>query len=219
MHHSERRSQPSLNDPDAFQLIPAVRLQSVPWKNGGGSTKEIIVSPEGAQIDDFLWRVSIAEVKTEGEFSVFPDIQRNISLLKGESMVLNNRTTGLTHSLFPLRPFDFDGEHQIAAFLPDGPTLDFNVMVRRSARLQAHVALLEKDACVSADASEVLLYCAEGPCVLKDTHHGTLQMSSGDSLYFKNRPDHEDDSTRLQITDGRLLCVSITTPHHKGARP
>ena len=31
-----------------------------PWKNGGGTTREVAVSPEGAGLDDFAWRISLA---------------------------------------------------------------------------------------------------------------------------------------------------------------
>ena len=45
----------------------------MPWKNGGGITTEIWVSPEGSGLAGvpFDWRVSIADVATDGPFSKF----------------------------------------------------------------------------------------------------------------------------------------------------
>ena len=34
----------------------------MPWKNGGGETIEMMVSPAGASFDTFDWRVSMAYV-------------------------------------------------------------------------------------------------------------------------------------------------------------
>ncbi|UGA36971.1 HutD family protein [Chromobacterium haemolyticum] len=40
-----------------------IRLQDCPpspWKNGGGSTRQLLISPAGAGLDDFDYRVSLA---------------------------------------------------------------------------------------------------------------------------------------------------------------
>ena len=50
----------------------------MPWKNGGGETAEIAVSPPGAALDDFDWRLSMARVETDGPFSAFPGIDRTL---------------------------------------------------------------------------------------------------------------------------------------------
>ena len=52
----------------------------MPWKNGGGVTSELARSP---QADEFDWRLSVAEVATDGPFSQFPGIDRLLVLLSG----------------------------------------------------------------------------------------------------------------------------------------
>jgi environmental stress-induced protein Ves len=47
-----------------------------PWKNGGGQTTDVAVFPDGAGLDDFDWRVSIARVDGDGPFSIFPGVDR-----------------------------------------------------------------------------------------------------------------------------------------------
>ena len=43
-------------------------LAPVPWKNGGGSTREIACGPAGAGMDGFDWRASIATIAAPGPF-------------------------------------------------------------------------------------------------------------------------------------------------------
>ncbi len=46
--------------------------------------------PAGAALDEFLWRVSIADVERDGPFSRFPGIDRTIVLLEGAGMRLRS---------------------------------------------------------------------------------------------------------------------------------
>ncbi|MFN9927385.1 MAG: HutD family protein, partial [Phenylobacterium sp.] len=59
-----------------FTLLRAADRLAVPWKNGGGITRELAVWPPGASFDDFVWRVSMAEVHQDGPFSSFPGVDR-----------------------------------------------------------------------------------------------------------------------------------------------
>lgn len=103
-------------------------LAELPWKNGGGTTREIYRHPaEG----DFDWRVSVAEVATPGPFSMFPGYDRIIMPLTPHGMRLT-MDDAMFQDLVPLVPFGFAGELPLAAELPYGPVTDFNFMVRRS---------------------------------------------------------------------------------------
>lgn len=106
-------------------------LKAVPWKNGLGITREIVVEPPGATVDDFLWRVSIADVDTASPFSVFPGIDRTIVLLEGDGFTMmldGEREHALTTAC---EPFAFAGEAHVDVRLAGGATRDFNLMVRR----------------------------------------------------------------------------------------
>ena len=55
-----------------IQVLTATEhYRKMPWKNGLGSTLEVARS-HGEGLDDFDWRISIADVKNEGSFSYFP---------------------------------------------------------------------------------------------------------------------------------------------------
>src|SRR5690606_25402118 len=73
----------------ALTILKAENHRRMPWKNGGGVTVEIAVHPQDASVDDFDWRVSMATVASDGSFSVFPGIDRTLSVLEGDGIVLD----------------------------------------------------------------------------------------------------------------------------------
>ncbi|WP_226341163.1 HutD/Ves family protein [Gemmobacter serpentinus] len=114
-------------------IYPRAARQFRPWKNGGGETAEIVVSPPDAGFDTFDWRISTAIVATDGPFSTFPGVDRVLTVIDGGAMRLE--VAGRVHLLDPdSPPFAFAGDQPCAAALTAGPILDFNVMVRRPLR-------------------------------------------------------------------------------------
>jgi environmental stress-induced protein Ves len=107
-------------------------LPASPWKNGGGSTTELWCEPPGAGLEDFVWRVSVARIASDGPFSLFPGVDRIIALLQGGGVRLSG-ADGETQATLttPLTPFVFPGELPVTATRLGGDSLDFNVMTRR----------------------------------------------------------------------------------------
>ena len=141
-----------------------------PWKNGMGQTREIAVQPSAGDSQDFLWRVSIAQVNSAAPFSTFPGVDRVIALLEGAgfSMAFDN---GQVHDLTtPFKPFAFPGEAHVSVQLAGGPTSDFNLMVRR-AFASGGLRAMRGPAKHLCDRATVLIYCARG---VIDTVDGTL---------------------------------------------
>lgn len=56
---------------------------ATPSKNLGGVTREIAAWPPGAGLDDFDWRVSMAEILGPGASSLFPDVERCVMVIEG----------------------------------------------------------------------------------------------------------------------------------------
>ncbi|MFF2505443.1 HutD family protein [Streptomyces sp. NPDC058067] len=114
------------------RLLPAADRVAVAWKNGGGTTREIAAEPPGADMAAFRWRVSIADVGGDGPFSVFPGVDRTLTLVEGAGMELvvdgEDRTVDERYV-----PQDFRGDVPTDCRLIDGPVVDFNVMWRRDA--------------------------------------------------------------------------------------
>ncbi len=97
-----------------------------------GRTREIAVFPPGADIASFLWRVSVAEVDSAAPFSTFPGVDRHIALLEGAGFTMTLDGGSSEHRLHePFMPFAFPGEASVDVALANGPTRDFNLMLRR----------------------------------------------------------------------------------------
>lgn len=123
-----------------MRLVRRGEARATPWKNGGGVTYELAAFPEGAGFDDFLWRLSMAEVASDGPFSAFPGVDRTLTLLDGAGIALD--FSGRAATLAPgAAPFSFPGEAAVIGRLLGGPILDLNMMTRRG-RVSHHVRVL-----------------------------------------------------------------------------
>lgn len=109
------------------RVVPWAARTTMPWKNGGGVTHELLREARG---EGFALRLSIAEVASDGPFSAFPGIDRAITVIEGAGMRLV-RADGLAVTLRPGVPYSFHGEDAYVGALHDGPVHDFNVLVDR----------------------------------------------------------------------------------------
>jgi environmental stress-induced protein Ves len=129
-------------------------LVRVPWKNGHGTTAEVAAFPEGSGFDTFGWRISMADVASDGPFSVFPGIDRTLIVVEGEGIELD--VEGIAYLLDRTSPkLSFAGDDVTTGRLLSGPIRDLNVMTRRGqfkhrARfVQSGVALLAVETCAA----------------------------------------------------------------------
>jgi environmental stress-induced protein Ves len=107
-----------------------IALQSVsptPWRNGFGMTRELVVFPVR---EHWHWRLSVAEISQDGPFSRFDDVERWFAVLSGNGvrLAVDGAAQTLTRTSAPVV---FDGAALAECQLVDGPTLDFNLMVRQ----------------------------------------------------------------------------------------
>jgi len=165
----------------------------MPWKNGGGSTTELAIFPAGAHLDNFIWRLSTAQVNTDGAFSHFSQIDRTLAILSGAGLILHTddggRAPAASVQLLQITPpFSFSGELPINAELIGEPVLDLNMMTRRDVCTHYMQRLTAGDHFVAAgDAQQLLLYCAKGRATLKSSE----QLLAGDLCLFEERHEHE----------------------------
>jgi uncharacterized protein len=101
----------------------------VPWRNGGGRTRELLAWPSAA---DWQVRVSVAEVAADGPFSAYPGVDRWFAVIEGAGVVLA-LPTGERRVRAGDAPLAFPGEAAPGCRLIDGPTRDLNLMLRRGA--------------------------------------------------------------------------------------
>jgi environmental stress-induced protein Ves len=117
-----------------MEIIRYAELKAQPWRNGGGVTRELarhLRSPSlqnSADVTKWDWRVSIAEVTKAGAFSAFAGMDRVLTVIDGELLLLS--VDGSEHPLEKYRPFRFSGDADSAGALPTGDIRDLNVITR-----------------------------------------------------------------------------------------
>lgn len=152
-----------------MSIMCGADIAVTPWKNGLGRTRELAIHPAGADLSNFAWRVSVAEVDSAAPFSAFPGVDRQIALLEGAGFVMRFED-GSEHRLDrACVPFAFPGEAAVEITLLGGATRDFNLMLRRGAA-QGRIETWRAGA--HALAEVVLVYAIRAEIV---TPEGRLQ--------------------------------------------
>jgi uncharacterized protein len=109
---------------------------TMPWRNGGGITREIAKQT----VDDhLLWRLSMAEVASDGPFSAFPGLTRILTAIRGAGLVLRTPEGVITAE--PMQPVRFSGDLPVECTRIAGDVTDLNVIFD-GARIDARVTRL-----------------------------------------------------------------------------
>lgn len=177
----------------------------MPWKNGGGVTREIAVHPPGAAMDDFAWRISLADVAADGPFSAFPGVDRILTVIEGGGLLLDlaGKVVRLDGDAPPLA---FAGETPVSATLGEGPIRDLNLMVRRGHWRGAVRRQSVSDACEVTSTADVLMVLALD----------TIDIVQGARVWRLGPQDaaviDRDDAASTAISlsgQGRILIVEM----------
>ncbi len=183
----------------------------MPWKNGGGVTTEMLIYPAEASLDNFVWRLSMAEVNSDGPFSFFPQIDRTLTLLQGAGMVLHH-DDGLAAdqrvSLYQdSAPYAFAGEVAIRAELLQGGIVDLNMMSRRDVCSHYVQILAEGQHYIQAsDAQQLVLFCAAGAVQLSSPE-GSASLSPGDTVLLEEQHEHQGITLNLQAAEASKIFL------------
>lgn len=127
-----------------MKILRREDYRQVPWRNGMGQTEEVALQADMGAPGQFDWRISMAPVMKDGAFSLFPDVDRILTVIEGEGLRLTWPQDGGDAQLCrPADPAAFPGDRACHAELLDGPILDLNVMTRRG-RWRAEVRSLRR---------------------------------------------------------------------------
>ncbi|MCA8869350.1 MAG: HutD family protein [Rhodobacteraceae bacterium] len=108
-----------------MRIILPNELRTIPWRNGHGITREIAGDQDAKGM---LWRLSLADVETDGDFSAFPGMARTLMVISGPGMILATADGDIEAK--PLTPVQFSGDIAVTGRLTDGPVQDLNLIYR-----------------------------------------------------------------------------------------
>jgi environmental stress-induced protein Ves len=167
-----------------LRLVKPTDFVAMPWANGKGVTVELAREdrPEGG----LLWRLSMADVVEDGDFSRLPGIDRILTLVEGSGFELEFGGFGSASVREPLLPVSFSGDWPARAAGVGGPSKDLNVMTARGSATAA--VSVHRSGKVSFAVAEPLLLLALGGSWKgggQTIQTGELLVISGESSAFE----------------------------------
>ena len=113
----------------------AYSAKEIPWRNGLGTTRQLLIDPVDADLDSFSLRISSAKITSRrSDFSAFPNHRRILVVLSGGPIRLLHDNNGEWVELKAMQTVhSFSGSSStlcevLAAEEPFPPVVDFNVM-------------------------------------------------------------------------------------------
>ena len=168
---------------------------TVPWKNGGGLTREILkVPPDAAAFD---WRLSLATIEQPGPFSAFDGYDRTLVLIRGAGVELDFGSEGRAVLRAPGQLAAFDGGWATSCTLIDGPSSDLNLIVSK-ARAETRARLVRvttPELIHTAGWEETLICCVAGAAQVENAAGHIATLSGA-------------DVARCTPADGVLTCAA-----------
>jgi uncharacterized protein len=171
----------------------------LPWKNGGGLTREILKAPAESALFD--WRLSLATIDTAGPFSPFEGYDRTLVLVRGAGVELDFGAHGRATLRAPGQLAAFDGSWETSCTLLGGPSSDLNLIVSR-ARAQAQARILRvatPELIYTAGWEETLVCCISGSAQIENAAGVVLTLAAV-------------DVARCSPDDGVLTCAPDGSP-------
>lgn len=159
-----------------ISVSPVMSFPSRPWRNGRGMTREIAVG-EG-------WRISLADIDADGEFSTFPGLKRSLALASIGRLTLKGLSTAAVTLEARGDIVRFDGEENVSACCHGKALRAFNLMAK--AEVQADLICHDGAFVLPAGAQFVLL-----PLMGVWHIEGTPRSVSSDAIavgYSEGRP-------------------------------
>jgi hypothetical protein len=191
-------------------VVRVADVAPVPWRNGGGVTRELLAWPDP---QDWLLRVSVADIHASGPFSAYPGVDRWIGVLEGGTVRLETAGTGPTE-LTALHPalHPFAGEAATHCTALGSATRDFNLMARR-ARVRLRQQPLQQSAVFETRAEGAGLFVVQAAEVCPAP--GSTCHLSGMSLAWWPNPRRAPLSLRVvsPATRGWWFAVDSDLRH------
>ena len=171
-----------------MRIIRANTCKTTSWKNGGGSTTEIVVEPPDASLETFDWRISMARVSSDGPFSEFAGIDRTLAVIHGDGLVLTIDNKAPVTSGRGSDPIEFAGDAGTSAQLMAGEIIDLNVMTRRSRFSHRLTCVRETRLCDFDNNDLAVVFAFDGRAAVTSGHE-LARLDHGDAAVLM-RSEH-----------------------------
>lgn len=180
----------------------------MPWKNGAGTTREVVRENDQAKP---YWRLSLATVDKSGPFSIIPGCTRLILLLEGQPMTLHF-DDGEVMPLESQKPQRFSCERPLRAILPAaGERRDLNLIWNDDA-FDANVQVVTFAGQLKLDSSaayRTIVIVTKGTS-LTSVNGGTAQeIVAGDTLVIGHQDSPCQPSLSFQAAEAELVLFRL----------
>lgn len=192
-----------------IQLINKDQYKRSVWKNGLGFTEEIAINPPDSSLiqGNFLWRLSSARIEKSSPFSVFPNHDRILIILKGAGVRLTHvfEENGDEDTVdVPIHePYEFPGDITSRCELLNGAITDFSIFLKKG-EVEPMVEIMD------LPANETLPWEAPGKWNFAYVISGRLQTPAG-ILNEASTLFNDEGTCELQAleNDSKLLLISL----------
>ena len=147
--------------------------RAMPWANGMGTSYEIASDRDDE--DRWSWRVAIAPVVGDGQFSSLPGVDRELVVVEGNGMVLEVDKESV--ECLPGRVIRFSGDSTTFARLVDGSVVDLGLMTVRDSVIGSMVVIADVGDVIESD-----VIVAVGEAVFEDKNGKHYVLGSKDAL-------------------------------------
>ncbi|NMP15595.1 HutD family protein [Thalassotalea sp. Y01] len=185
-------------------LISPNQFKTIPWKNGKGNTVELAIN-DGATLDNFTWRISMADVVEDGEFSDFSGYLRNLVLIKGSAITLEHDKQNTDALNQYLRFATFNGGNKTVGKLPNGPITDFNIITCINTYDVEVFTHLDKTSQPIPDCDLAFVYSLGEPVIVKSNNF-YITVASNHLL----KVDMDKNAEQLSANGGDMIIVCLT---------
>ncbi len=196
-----------------FSILSDKDFKRVPWKNGMGFTTELKVH-HPLKNEGFTWRLSIAGIVKDGEFSDFSGYDRILVMLDGNGVVLEH-DNGKKDIL--KKRFDsayFSGNRKTFAKLIDGPVKDFNIIVKRDCCFsKVDITRDTKTHRFNLDTGHFLVYSVDQNIDININNKNTILLPANHLFHFDNSVG-KFENMEISLTGISAICIQVAAKEY-----
>ncbi|MEX1024629.1 MAG: HutD family protein [Planctomycetota bacterium] len=176
-----------------------------PWKNGGGTTRELLRHPE---VGELAWRVSLASIESDGAFSRFDGLDRSFVPISGAPFTLLHGDACPAAPQAPGRVHRFDGEWPTEAAGIQGRVEALNVLTRRGQWRATIEWLVQRPGRFALESEHSILLVFDGSITARVSGEDEPLALEARTALWLHEPDRGDELV-LEAPDPEFRAALI----------